>query len=78
MSKLSYSDKIHALYNALRSFNFHEKYVIVGHGSNNFSIAVNNELGGFSHISQCLTYEELNVYIKGYGDAQGGKYEIVN
>lgn len=69
--------KKEALNNALKHYNFDEKYFIysVNKGANiRFSIASNNEIGGIHSHTRFMTYDEVNAYLRGYNDATLHRY----
>lgn len=75
-NKISIQQKIDALDNALRSFNFNEQYFIVADGYGKvFAIASNREIGGLNTHVGYMSYDNLNSYLRGYNDSQKGKFK---
>lgn len=75
---MSTMNKMDALNNALRSFNFNEKYYIISDGmtGNTFAIvSLANKEGGVSVHSNYMSYDLMNAYLRGYNDNAKGKFK---
>ena len=68
--------KIQSLNNALRSYNFHERYIIVTSNDNDRrkadKFAIGEKLEGLTNEgwtrtkTQYMNYEEMNAFLRGY------------
>lgn len=77
MKKLTIEQQQEALNNALRTFNFDEKYFMFpfNHGipmKAKFSIAYKGEGGAINTCTRFMNYEEMNCYLLGYKDSAHG------
>lgn len=77
MKKLTIEQQIEALNNALRTFNFEEKYFVYTFHKGvpmkaKFTIAYKGEGGVVNPCTRFMKYEEMNAYLLGYKDAAQG------
>ena len=72
MKRLSKQKEIEALQNALKHYNFDEKYFILpndGRLPTKYAIAVKLEHGGIECETNYMTYEAFNAFLFGYDAA---------
>ena len=84
MKRLTNTQKKEALQNALVSFGFDKKYIIVSDQTkgNTFSLGVMKKTEGTmgqtydfpDPLTGFMSYEELNAYLKGYYDSKMKKF----
>ncbi len=74
MKNFSLNAKKEALDNALRSYNFNEKYFILPYGQHTgkntnyhiYCIASKNSIGGIDTHTKFYSYTEMNSFLRGY------------